>query len=76
MILSIYSILNIFVRVRPAIFVKSIEYPKFSSRNPLKLNEKYFRIKKKRPRYFNKRFRLKLFVFIKSKIYSIRKNKK
>jgi hypothetical protein len=76
MILSIYSILSIFVRARPMIFARSIEYLKFSNKNPLKLNEKYFRIKRKKPKCFNKKPRLKSSVFIKSKIYLIRKNKK
>jgi hypothetical protein len=74
-ILSIYSIPSVFVRVRPVIFVRSIEYPKFLSRSPLKLNEKYFGIRRRRPRYLNKRPRLKLSVSIRSRIRSTRKNK-
>jgi hypothetical protein len=58
------------------IFARLIEYLKFSSRNPLKLNEKYFGIRKRKPRYLNKKPRLKLFISIRSRIYSIRKNKK
>ena len=75
-ILSIYGILNVFVRTKPAIFARSTEYPRFSSRNPLKLNEKCFRIKRKRLRYLNKKLRLKSSVFIKSRIRLTRKNKK
>jgi hypothetical protein len=58
------------------IFARLIEYLKFSSRNLLKLNKKYFRIRKKKPKYLNKKLRLKLFVSRKNRIYSIRKNKK
>jgi hypothetical protein len=75
-ILSIYNMPSIFVRARPTIFARSTEYLKFSSKNPLKLNEKYFRIRKRKPKCFNKKLRLKLSVSIKNKIYSIRKNKK
>jgi hypothetical protein len=74
-ILSIYSMPSIFVRAKPAIFARSTEYPKFSSKNPLKLNEKYFGIRRKKPRYLNKRPRLKLFVFVKSRIRLTRKSK-
>jgi hypothetical protein len=74
--LSTYSIPSIFVRAKLIIFTRSTEYLKFSSRNPLKLNKKYFGIRRKRPRYFNKKLRLKLFVSIRNKIYSIKKNKK
>jgi hypothetical protein len=66
---------SIFVRARPATFVRSTEYLKFSSGNPLKLNEKYFGIKKKKPRYFNKRLRLKSSVSIKNRIRLTRKSK-
>jgi hypothetical protein len=74
-ILSIYNTPSIFVRTRLIIFVRSIEYLKFSSRNPLKQNEKCSGIKKKRPRCFNKRPRLKSFVSARNKIRLIRKNK-
>jgi hypothetical protein len=74
-ILSIYGILNVFVRTKPAIFARSTEYPKFSNKNPLKLNEKYFGRRKKRPRRFNKRPRLKSSVSIRSRICLTRKNK-
>jgi hypothetical protein len=74
--LSIYSIPSVFVRAKPAIYARSTKCPKFSSRNPLKLNEKRFGIKRKKPKYFNKKPRLKSSVSIKSRIRSIRKNKK
>jgi hypothetical protein len=74
-ILSTPSILSIFIRVKPIIFVRLIIYLRFSNRNPLKQNKKYFGIRKRKPRYFNKRPRLKLFVSAKNKIYLIRKNK-
>jgi hypothetical protein len=73
---SIYSTPNIFVKTRLIIFARSTEYLKFSSKNPLKLNERYFGIKRKESRCLNKRLRLKLFIFIKNRIYSTRKNKK
>jgi hypothetical protein len=72
---SILDIPNIFVKIRFIIFVKSIEYLKFSNKNILKQNKKFSRIKRKKPRYFNKRLRLKSFVSIKSRIYLIRKKK-
>jgi hypothetical protein len=75
-ILNIYNIPSIFVRTRFIIFTRSTKYPKFSSRNFLKLNKKYFGMRKKRPRCFNKRPKLKLFVSIRNKICLIRKNKK
>jgi hypothetical protein len=74
-ILSIYSMPSIFVRARPMIFARLIEYLKFSSRNPLKLNEKYFRIRRKKPKYLNTRPRLKLSVFIRNRICLIKKTK-
>jgi hypothetical protein len=75
MILNTYGIPSIFIRTIPIIFVRLTEYPKFSSRNLLKLNKKYFRIKKKKPRYLNKKLRLKLSVSVRNKICSIRKSK-
>jgi hypothetical protein len=75
-ILNIYGIPSIFIRIRLAIFVRLTEYLKFSNRNPLKLNEKYFRIRKKKPRYFNKKPGLKSFVSIKNRMRSTRKSKK
>jgi hypothetical protein len=58
------------------IFAKSIEYPKFSNKNPLKQNKKYFGIKRKKPRCFNKKPRLILFVSVRNRICLIKKNKK
>jgi hypothetical protein len=75
-ILSILDIPNTFVKTKPIIFTKSIEYLKFSNKNPLKQNKKYFGIKRKRPKYLNKRPRLKSFVSAKNKILLIKKNKK
>jgi hypothetical protein len=49
-----------FVRARPTISARLIEYPKFSNKNLLRRNRKYFMRKKKRPRHLNKRLRLKL----------------
>jgi hypothetical protein len=74
--LSILDIPSIFGKTKPAIFARSTEYPKFSNRNLLKLNEKCFRIRKRKPRRSSKRPRLKSFVSAKSRIYLIKKNKK
>jgi hypothetical protein len=64
-----------FIRIKPAIFVRLTVCLRFSNRNPLKQNKKYFGIKKRKPRYLNKKPRLKLFVSAKSRIYLIKKNK-
>jgi hypothetical protein len=74
--LSIPNTPSIFVRARLIISTRLTEYPKFSSRNPLKLNKKYFGIRKKKPKYFNNKPRLKSSVSIRSRIYLIKKSKK
>jgi hypothetical protein len=57
------------------IFAKLIEYLKFSNKNPLKQNERCSRIRRKGPRYLNKRLGLKSSASVRNRIYLIRKNK-
>jgi hypothetical protein len=47
-ILSTYSTPSIFVKAKPIIFARSIEYLKFSNRNPLRKSNKSFVRKKKK----------------------------
>jgi hypothetical protein len=67
---------SIFVKAKPIIFARSIEYLKFSNRNPSRKNEKYSRRKKKRPRYPNKRFGLKSPVSARNRIRLTKRSKK
>jgi hypothetical protein len=58
------------------IFARSTEYPRSSSRNPLKQDRNNFRIKRRKPRRLSKKPGLRLLVSANNRKHLIKRNRK
>jgi hypothetical protein len=75
-ILNILIILNTFARIKLIIFVRLTKYLKFLNKSLLRQNKNNFETKKKKPKIFNKKSRLRLIVSKNNKKYLTKKNRK